>query len=288
MWNPGCFSRRLAAPVLSLLLAGCAVSQQGNNTTFRFDQDELTAVKLQTFQLGSAQGVLRRTANQQYQIKLYDRMKLIDLGRLDNPRVVDTQRFAGYDLIAVHIPTRNCPYAHRLYEVKGQNVGMWDINNIPGKCGQPLSFASDGTAWLAQQEGGRSDATVWLWVDGKLASMLDPTKSDQRARQAGMAPAVPAQAPVQAPVQATGSRRPAARFESGDAAVAGPAAAPADSAPPGSTPAGAKPRIAAAPATPAASSPPPARKIDAGRYTRLPSNGVTEMAPAKVTLRDAN
>lgn len=278
MWNPGCFSRRLAAPVLSLLLAGCAVSQQGNNTTFRFDQDELTAVKLQTFQLGSAQGVLRRTANQQYQIKLYDRMKLIDLGRLDNPRVVDTQRFAGYDLIAVHIPTRNCPYAHRLYEVKGQNVGMWDINNIPGKCGQPLSFASDGTAWLAQQEGGRSDATVWLWVDGKLASMLDPTKSDQRARQAGMAPA----APTQAPVQAAGSRRPAARFESGDAA------APADSAPPGSTPAGAKPRIAAAPATPAASSPPPARKIDAGRYTRLPSNGVTEMAPAKVTLRDAN
>lgn len=284
MWKPGCLSRRLAAPVLSLLLAGCAVSQQGNNTTFRFDQDELTAVKLQTFQLGSAQGVLRRTANQQYQIKLYDRMKLIDLGRLDNPRVVDTQRFAGYDLIAVHTPTRQCPYAHRLYEVKAQNVGMWDINNIPGKCGQPLSFASDGTAWLAQQEGGRSDATVWLWVDGKLASMLDPTKADQRIRQAGMAPAAPAQAPA----QAAGSRRPAARFESGDAAVAGPPAAPADSASAGSTPAGAKPRIATAPATPAASSPTPARKIDAGRYTRLPSNGVTEMAPAKVTLRDAN
>lgn len=279
--------RRAPALALPLLLAACAVSQQGNRTIVGFDQDELTAVRLQDFPLGTAKGVLRRTANNQYQIKLYDRMKLIDLGRIDNPRVVGAVRAPGYDLVIVHAPTRTCPYAHRLYELQGMKVGMYDINNTPGKCDQPVELATDGRSWMAHQTGGRRDSLVWFWDQGKLVSMIDPVQNDSRSRQAGSAAPSAAPAPASAPAAAGTGRRPAARFESGDTASAATTAAAnvagSETAP--TTPAsGAKPRVAAtAPYQPA----PAAKRIDAGRYTKLPSNGVTEIAPTKVTLRDA-
>jgi len=278
--------RRAALPALPLLLAACTASQQGNRTVIGFDQDELSAVRLQTFKLGAADAVLRRTVNRGYQIKLYDRMKLIDLGRIDNPRVVGAVRAPGYDLIAVEAPTPACPYAHRLYELKGLAVGMWEVNNTPGKCRYPVTLSTDGQSWLAHQNGGRNDSLVWFWNDGKMVSMLDPAQDDARKRQAA-APGAGQGDTRAAPASGT-ARRPLARFESGDAAPAAAGARNDDAAP--ATPAvPARGRVAAAPAQAAPSAPSAApRRIDAGRYTKLPSNGVTEIAPTKVTLRDAD
>lgn len=285
------FCRRAALPALPLLLAACAVSQQGNRAVMGFDQDELSAVRLQTFKLGAADAVLRRTVNRGYQIKLYDRMKLIDLGRIDNPRVVGAVRAPGYDLIAVEAPTPACPYAHRLYELKGMAVGMWDVNNTPGKCRYPVTLSTDGQSWLAHQNGGRNDSLVWFWNDGKMVSMLDPMQGDARNRQAGAPGATQSAAQGSAqPAPASGSaRRPLARFESGDAAPATGAGASNDDAAPSTPAAPARGRVAAAPAQQVPSAPAgTARRIDAGRYTKLPANGVTEIVPTKVSLRDAD
>lgn len=265
---------RPAVLLLPLLLTACVVSQQGNRTIVGFDTDELTSNKLQTFQLGAAEVVLRRTASQQYQIKLYDRMKLIDLGRVEDPRVADIQRLPGYDLIAVHTPTRACPYAHQLYELSGYQVGMWSINSTPGKCSQPLRFSTDGKAWMAQQEGGRADGLVWFWSEGRLTSMLDPAQAERR-NNGSAAGNRTASAPRDAPSE-TGAPPAAASAPVARAGAAGPAPA-------------AKPRpaLASQPATPASGrGKAPLKPLDAGRYAPLPDNGVTEIAPAKVTLHD--
>ena len=182
------FPWRPAIAALSLLLGGCAISQQGGNTVVRLDADELTATRLQVFQVGSAEGVLRRTLDQQYQIKLYDRMKLIELGRIDNPRVVRAERVSGYDLIVLHAPTQACPQAHRLYELRGLAVGMYDINNTPGQCDRMLGFASDGQGWTALQERGNSERMAWSWSNGKLVRMRHPDLAAPPGREAGQAP----------------------------------------------------------------------------------------------------
>lgn len=267
-------SWRSAVAALPLLLGACTVSQQGGHTLIRLDPDELTATRLQVFQVGTAQGVLRRTLLQQHQIKLYDRMKLIELGRIDNPRVVRAERVAGVDLIVVHAPTRACPHAHRLYELRGLVVGMWDINDIPGQCERSLGFASDEQSWMALQEAGGNERLAWSWHDGKLLRIRNPEQTPVLGREtdapAGMAGPGP-------------GRRLVGRFESGDTA---PAPAPRTPAQP--VPRGVAAKPAAANAKRAAPPVAAARKIDAGRYSKLPDNGVTEIAPAKVIMHDAN
>ncbi|KQN75714.1 hypothetical protein ASF04_06555 [Duganella sp. Leaf61] len=159
-----------ALPVVAaLLLSACAVNRQGNNFKFGIDVDELTASTLQEFQLGTARGVLRRTQQNQVQIKLYDRMKLIDLGQLSTVRIGDAVRFPAHDLILVHVPTAHCPYAYRLYQLSGYEVGMWNINDIAGRCSMPLSFSADAQSWVAQQQS-VPNPVAWAWSNGQLVS----------------------------------------------------------------------------------------------------------------------
>lgn len=159
-----------ALPVVAaLLLSACAVNRQGNNFKFGIDVDELTASTLQEFQLGTARGVLRRTQQNQVQIKLYDRMKLIDLGQLSTVRIGDAVRFPAHDLILVHVPTAQCPYAYRLYQLSGYEVGMWNINDIAGRCSMPLSFSADAQSWVAQQQS-VPNPVAWAWSNGQLVS----------------------------------------------------------------------------------------------------------------------
>lgn len=157
-----------ALPVVAaLLLSACAVNRQGNNFKFGIDVDELTASTLQEFQLGTARGVLRRTQQNQVQIKLYDRMKLIDLGQLSTVRIGDAVRFPAHDLILVHVPTAHCPYAYRLYQLSGYEVGMWNLNDIAGRCSMPLSFSADAQSWVAQQQS-VPNPVAWAWSNGQL------------------------------------------------------------------------------------------------------------------------
>lgn len=159
-----------ALPVVAaLLLSACAVNRQGNNFKFGIDVDELTASTLQEFQLGTARGVLRRTQQNQVQIKLYDRMKLIDLGQLSTVRIGDAVRFPAHDLILVHVPTAHCPYAYRLYQLSGYEVGMWNLNDIAGRCSMPLSFSADAQSWVAQQQS-VPNPVAWAWSNGQLVS----------------------------------------------------------------------------------------------------------------------
>lgn len=267
-------SWRSAVVALPLLLGACALSQQGGNTVIRLDPDELTATRLQVFQVGTAEGVLRRTLHQQHQIKLYDRMKLIELGRIDNPRVVRAERVAGVDLIVIHAPTRACPHAHRLYELRGLAVGMWDINATPGQCDRPLGFASDDQSWMALQENGAGERLAWSWHDGKLLRIRNPEQAPALGRQTD--------APASVAGLGTG-RRLAGRFGSDTTA---PVPATRLPAPPAARGAAAKP--AAASTKRAAPPVAAARRIDAGRYSKLPDNGVTEIAPARVIMHDAN
>jgi hypothetical protein len=81
---------RVAALVgLPQVLAGCAVSRQGNVYKLGIDQNELTASTLQEFRIGYTNGVVRRSPQGQLQIKLYDRMKVIDLGYVRSKAVRD-------------------------------------------------------------------------------------------------------------------------------------------------------------------------------------------------------
>src|SRR5471030_1589674 len=205
---------RTLALILFLLLSACAVSRQGDGYQFGSDPDELNATTLQQFQLGDTRGVLRRTAQGQVQLKLYDRMKLIDLGRIDKVRVSDALRFPGYDLILLHVPTASCPYAYRLYQLHGYDVGMWDLNNRAGNCGVPLSFSADAQAWVAQQQSTRPDRTTWAWSGGQLISgtaPAGPAATGERGRMASGEPGAGAPAPAAAAKPASGMR-----FESAD------------------------------------------------------------------------
>lgn len=307
-----------ALPVVAaLLLSACAVNRQGNNFKFGIDVDELTASTLQEFQLGTARGVLRRTQQNQVQIKLYDRMKLIDLGQLSTVRIGDAVRFPAHDLILVHVPTAHCPYAYRLYQLSGYEVGMWNINDIAGRCSMPLSFSADAQSWVAQQQS-VPNPVAWAWSNGQLVSGPLPRapgsdnatanlpRNGAGAIEGGFQrgdSASGAAAPGAATTGATGpaaNTRPAAgmRFETADGAAsrAGSGAgtsstAPRDSAASASSPAqGPAPARAASTPAPRASAPAGTlKRVDSGSYARLPDAGsATVVPPTRIILRNSN
>jgi len=305
-----------ALPVVAaLLLSACAVNRQGNNFKFGIDVDELTASTLQEFQLGTARGVLRRTQQNQVQIKLYDRMKLIDLGQLSTVRIGDAVRFPAHDLILVHVPTAHCPYAYRLYQLSGYEVGMWNINDIAGRCSMPLSFSADAQSWVAQQQS-VPNPVAWAWSNGQLVSGPLP-----RAPGAGNATANlprngagtiegsfqrgdPVSGAAASGAATTGATGPAAntrpatgmRFETADGAASRAGAgtsstAPRDSAASASSPAqGPAPARTASTPAPRASAPAGTlKRVDSGSYARLPDAGsATVVPPTRIILRNSN
>lgn len=307
-----------ALPVVAaLLLSACAVNRQGNNFKFGIDVDELTASTLQEFQLGTARGVLRRTQQNQVQIKLYDRMKLIDLGQLSTVRIGDAVRFPAHDLILVHVPTAHCPYAYRLYQLSGYEVGMWNINDIAGRCSMPLSFSADAQSWVAQQQS-VPNPVAWAWSNGQLVSGPLPRapgsdnatanlpRNGAGAIVGGFQRGDSASGAAASGAATTGATGPAAntrpatgmRFETADGAAsrAGSGAgtsstAPRDSAAPASSPAqGPAPARAASTPAPRASAPAGTlKRVDSGSYARLPdASSATVVPPTRIILRNSN
>ena len=302
-----------ALPVVAaLLLSACAVNRQGNNFKFGIDVDELTASTLQEFQLGTARGVLRRTQQNQVQIKLYDRMKLIDLGQLSTVRIGDAVRFPAHDLILVHVPTAHCPYAYRLYQLSGYEVGMWNINDIAGRCSMPLSFSADAQSWVAQQQS-VPNPVAWAWSNGQLVSGplprapgADNATANLPRNGAGTIEGSFQRGDAASGAATTGATGPAAntrpaagmRFETADGAAsrAGSGAgtsstAPRDSAAPASSPAqGPAPARAASTPAPRASAPAGTlKRVDSGSYARLPdASSATVVPPTRIILRNSN
>lgn len=284
--------RAAALTGLTLVLASCAVSQQGNVYKVSLDQNELKSNTLQEFRIGDSKGVVRRNQQGLLQIKLYDRMKVIDLGT-NEANVVYPIRLAQYDVLVVSVPTPACPYAHRIYQLNGYDVAMWDINNNPGRCGAPLAFSRDSTGLMARQLSDRADRQAWVWSNGKLVGGLAPTATAVSRSSVVSAP-VPAQAPrptstaLQPPASsnANGGTLSSAHFESGGAPGAadtgGAASDPAAARRPASTK-----RATANPGAMAASASAP-KRIDAGNYEKLPSGTQSEIKPVKIILRDSN
>jgi hypothetical protein len=168
------FHFKIFAATLSALallgLQGCAVNKQGNNTQFGLDPGELTAQVVQELQTAAGRGVLRRLPNGQYQIKLYDRNRVIDLGQMNAPFVDYIARVNEYDLISVGERTPNCGNTHRLVQVKGYDVYTWDFNNTPGRCSLPLEFVLEGGSWKITQQVVNADRQTWTWTAGRLAT----------------------------------------------------------------------------------------------------------------------
>ena len=300
-----------ALPVVAaLLLSACAVNRQGNNFKFGIDVDELTASTLQEFQLGTARGVLRRTQQNQVQIKLYDRMKLIDLGQLSTVRIGDAVRFPAHDLILVHVPTAHCPYAYRLYQLSGYEVGMWNINDIAGRCSMPLSFSADAQSWVAQQQS-VPNPVAWAWSNGQLVSGplprapgADNATANLPRNGAGTIEGSFQRGDAASGAATTGATGPAAntrpatgmRFETADGAASRAGAgtsstAPRDSAAPASSPAqGPAPARTASTPAPRASAPAGTlKRVDSGSYARLPdASSATVVPPTRIILRNSN
>lgn len=286
--------RAAALAGLPLVLAGCAVNQQGNVYKIGIDQNELTATTLQEFRIGDTNGVVRRSPQGQLQIKLYDRMKVIDLGtNVNTASVIYPIRFAQYDVLVVSVPTPACPYAHRIYQLNGYEVGMWDINNVPGRCSASLAFSRDSAGLMARQLSDRADRQAWVWSNGKLVGGLDPTATAVTRSSVIPAPtSAPASRqtstamPPPASSNANGGTLSSAHFESGGAPVTAETGAAASDTAAVRRPASAKRATAgAAPVAANASAP---KRIDAGNYEKLPAGAQSEITPVKIILRDSN
>ncbi|MCG2583909.1 hypothetical protein [Massilia sp. TS11] len=281
---------------LAALLAGCAVNKQGNNYQFGIDHNELLGRNLQDFQLGDSKGVLRLNAQGQLQIKLYDRMKVLDLGgQVKSAYVAYAERYPRYDVLVVHMPTPSCPHAYRVYQLAGYEVNMWEMNTASGRCQTPLVFTLYADGWSAREDKDQGARQRWNWYNGWLTGGMEqvPTAAAVAAPPGAPRPATetrPATATFVSTPPATATApareaRPRAHFESGAVESAAPTT-PRSAAP---LPAGntATTTVAkTAVATSASSSGP--KPINAGNYEKLPATAQSEITPVKITLHDGN
>jgi hypothetical protein len=287
---------------LALLgVQGCAVNKQGNNTQFGLDAGELTAQVVQELQTAAGRGVLRKLPNGQYQIKLYDRNRVIDLGHMNAPFVDYIARVNEYDLISVGERTQNCGNTHRLVQVKGYEVYTWDFNNTPGRCSLPLEFVLEGPSWKITQQVVNADRQTWTWTAGRLASNYErytptPNTANQRPLPGNAvapnssfnngryaAPAAPgtAAADKKNPFEGAG-------FESNDNEAQRRARANAGSdKKKGEFSTAAPMTESLADSAPAPRAPKPALvRISEGNYSKPSAGSETEVAPIRVQLRN--
>ena len=156
--------------VALLSFQGCAVNKQGGITQLSLDTGELTANVIQELQTANGKAVLRRLPNGQYQLKLYDRNRIIDLGYMTTPFVDFIAKINDYDLISVGDGTKTCTNTHKLVQIKGYDVYSWDFNNGVGRCDLPLAFAVEGQSWKITQQVLNADRQIWTWTAGRLST----------------------------------------------------------------------------------------------------------------------
>jgi len=156
-----------AAVFASVLLAGCAVDSNG---AFRLDADELSAKKLYPFQTVFGDGVLRRTLDGRYQIKLYDRQAIFDVARTDGVLVDSVLSANNETYVTLRIPHPGCQYVYRTLLVKQKEVDRYDL---PSDCQTPVSFAMDDGHLLAVQQK-PVNARYWMMTDATVVSGIVP------------------------------------------------------------------------------------------------------------------
>lgn len=159
--------------VLSIFLGGCAIDKQGNNYSATLDRDGLFATTTQEFKIGTIVGGVRKLPNGQFEIKLYDRSRVIPISNNPQTSISATTEIGGSELIAVFQPTQYCPYAHRIYQVRNYDVYWWDVNNIQGQCGFPLNFTVDAQSWNIKQVTD-GDKQTWIWAANRLSRKFEP------------------------------------------------------------------------------------------------------------------
>jgi len=154
---------RLLASVILIAMAGCVMDRQGNQINFRLDKDEFQSKELQRFKLPNGNGVLRQTSDNRFQIKLYDRLKIYDLGQIPAASIVDTKIIKGETIVALQLPQRGCEYSYQFLRISEDGI----FALVPQNECVKLDFGSDENVWVAKQSN-QDAARFWVMRDQKF------------------------------------------------------------------------------------------------------------------------
>jgi hypothetical protein len=183
----------LALATSLLLLSGCAVDP--NNGRNLLDLDEVTATQIQSFALSQKNGVLRRTVQGRFQLKLYDRNGVINLPAEPSGYLISHSSVLpdGATVLVLNAPRPNCSGHSYIYLLRASAAESRVMET--NQCG-PLDFQTDpaGPLWLAQARSPVANGLLWVVRDGQLFSAQDPRQApaaDRKAGAPGQAPGAP-------------------------------------------------------------------------------------------------
>jgi len=173
------------ALAMGLLLSGCAVDPNNGHTLL--DLDEVTATVIQPFPLAQKNGVLRRTAQGRYQLKLYDRNGVVTLPAEPSGFLVSHASLQpdGSTVLVLNSPRPNCSGHSYIYLLRANTAESRMIET--NQCG-PLDFQADAPSrsWLAQSRTPVPNGLVWSVRDGQLFSAQDPRQAPAERKPGGM------------------------------------------------------------------------------------------------------
>jgi hypothetical protein len=132
--------------------------------------DQATSRELKRFKTVFGDGVLRRTVNGIYQVKLYERSQIFDIGRTEGVLINDVSNLSNVTYLTLRIPRPGCDYVYRLMVNAPKAVYK---NDLPNECSVPLHFAAQGDSWLAVQQKPQS-ARFWLISSKRVQSGYGP------------------------------------------------------------------------------------------------------------------
>ncbi|CAD6528464.1 hypothetical protein [Paraburkholderia metrosideri] len=158
-----------AIPVLAaaFALSGCAVDSNGR---ISLDVEQATSRELYHFKTAFGDGVLRRTPAGLYQIKLYDRSQIFDLGRTEGVLVDNVTDVDGVTYLTLRMPRPGCDNVYRTLIIKKNEVGKYDLAN---ECQTTVNFGTQDSSWLAVQQKPHN-ARFWMIRDNRVQSGLVP------------------------------------------------------------------------------------------------------------------
>ncbi|WP_296943820.1 hypothetical protein [uncultured Massilia sp.] len=141
---------RLAAPVLALLLAGCAVQPNGRGGMLvGIDNAELFGTTLGTFELpGGRQAVLRRDpASNALSVKIGGTARVVPLPNATSARIAHVSTIGPSTVAVLETQERGCQYRYVLLAIGRDDVAQWTMGDCqgrprvaPGASGQTLAL----------------------------------------------------------------------------------------------------------------------------------------------------
>gem|GEM_PF-4865685 len=174
------------ALMASLLLSGCAVDPNSGHTVL--DLDEVSATVIQPFALAQKNGVLRRTVQGRYQLKLYDRNGVVTLPAEPSGFLISHTSLQpdGATVLVLNAPRPNCAGHSYIFLLRSNTAESRMIET--NQCG-PLDFQIDAASrsWQAQSRNPVPNGLVWGVRDGQLYSAMDPRQApvDRKPGPAG-------------------------------------------------------------------------------------------------------